>query len=181
VSTGDATEKGFPLGPVQMLVVGFTHLEPDGTILEELKRLNEADIVRLIDLMAVRKDSNGDVIALQATDLNQDESMMFGAIVGALVGFGAGGDDEETTAAAEMGALALEDGHVFDDADVWYLADVIPNDTAAAVALIEHRWAIPLRDKILDKGGFVLADEWIHPKDLLAVGATSKAATAASA
>ena len=84
------------------------------------------------------------------------------------------------TAAAATGALAMEDGHVFDDADVWYLADVIPNDTAAAVALIEHRWAIPLRDKILDKGGFVLADEWIHPKDLLAVGA-HKAAAATSA
>jgi uncharacterized membrane protein len=179
MSSAEETGKGFPLGPVQMLVVGFNHLEVDGTLLEELKRLREADIVRLIDMMVVRKDENGDVIAVQTTDLSQEESMTFGATVGALVGFGTG-DEEEATAAAEMGALALADGHVFDDADVWYLADVIPDDTAAAVALIEHRWAIPLRDKILDKGGFVLADEWIHPKDLLAVGATSKAAAQAS-
>ena len=91
MSSAESTEeKGFPLGPVQMLVVGFNHLEPDGTLLEELTRLRELDIVRLIDLMAVRKDENGDVIALQATDLGQEESMMFGAIVGALVGFGSG-------------------------------------------------------------------------------------------
>ena len=79
---------------------------------------------------------------------------------------------------AFAGATALADGHVFESDDVWYLADAIPNDTAAAIALIEHRWAMPLRDKILDKGGFVLADEWIHPKDLIAIGAHATAAAA---
>ena len=179
MSTPDETGKGFPLGPVQMLVVGFTNLEPDGTILEELKRLKDAEIIRIIDLMAVRKDSNGDVMAIQSTDLDQDESMMFGAVVGALVGFGAGGE-ETAEDSAVAGAAALADGHVFEEDQVWYVADAIPNDTAAAIALIEHRWAIPLRDKIVDKGGFVLADEWIQPTDLLAVGATSNAAAAAS-
>jgi uncharacterized membrane protein len=177
MSTPDETGKGFPLGPVQMLVVGFTHLEPDGTILGELTRLKEADIVRLIDLMVVRKDENGDVMAVQTTDLSQDESMQFGAIVGALVGFGTG-DEEVAEDAAVAGATALADGHVFSDDDVWYLADAIPNDTAAAIALIEHRWAMPMRDMILDKGGFVLADEWIHPKDLIAIGAHATAAAA---
>jgi hypothetical protein len=37
--------------------------------------------------------------------------------------------------------------------------------------LIEHLWAIPLRDKIVQAGGIALADEWIHPADLIAVGA----------
>jgi len=60
--------------------------------------------------------------------------------------------------------------HVFDEGEVWYAADAIPNGTAAAIALIEHRWAIPLRDTIAGAGGFVLADEWIHPQDLVAVG-----------
>jgi hypothetical protein len=41
--------------------------------------------------------------------------------------------------------------------------------------LIEHRWAIPLRDKILANDGIVLADEWIHPADLIAVGAAAAA------
>ena len=177
MSTPDETGKGFPLGPVQMLVVGFTHLEPDGTILEELTRLKEADIVRLVDPMVVRKDEKGDVMAVQTTDLSQEESMQFGAIVGALVGFGTG-DEEVAEDAAVAGASALADGHVFDDDDVWYLADAIPNDTAAAIALIEHRWAIPMRDMILEKGGFVLADEWIHPKDLIAIGAHATAAAA---
>ena len=106
---------------------------------------------------------------LQASDLNQDEAEKFGAIVGALVGFGAGGE-EEMESGALAGAQELEDGHLLDDQAVWYLSDAIPQGTAAAVALIEHRWAIPLRDKIAKAGGVTLADEWIHAADLIAVG-----------
>jgi hypothetical protein len=40
----------------------------------------------------------------------------------------------------------------------------------AAVALLEHRWATALRDTIRDAGGFHLADAWVHPADLIAVG-----------
>ena len=56
------------------------------------------------------------------------------------------------------------------DEDVWYVDDAIPNGAAAAVALLEHRWAIPLRDGIRRAGGFHLADAWIHPADLVGIG-----------
>ena len=46
--------------------------------------------------------------------------------------------------------------------DAWYVADAIPNGTAAAIILLEHLWAIPLRNAIVDAGGIALADEWIH-------------------
>ena len=108
-------------------------------------------------------------VAILTSDLNQDEAEKFGAIVGALVGFGAGGE-EEMESGALAGAQELEDGHLLDDQAVWYLSDAIPQGTAAAVALIEHRWAIPLRDKIAKAGGVTLADEWIHAADLIAVG-----------
>jgi len=77
--------------------------------------------------------------------------------------------------AATAGAEELEDGHFFGDTEVWYLGDAIPEGSTAAIALIEHLWAIPLRDKIVAEGGITLADEWIHPKDLLAVGALAGA------
>ena len=47
---------------------------------------------------------------------------------------------------------------------------MIPDGATVAIGLIEHRWAMGLRDAIGRAGGFVLADEWIHPKDLIAVG-----------
>ena len=36
--------------------------------------------------------------------------------------------------------------------------------------LLEHRWAIPLRESIRSAGGTLLADAWVHPQDLVAVG-----------
>jgi len=159
-------------GPVQMLVLEFDRTEFEGEILPELERLKEAGIVRLIDLLFVRKPVGGEIEVVQTSDLSQDEAETFGAIVGALVGFGTG-SEEETLRAAEAGAEELEDGHFFGDSEVWYLGDAIPEGKSAAVALLEHTWAIPLRDKIISAGGTAIADEWIHPADLVAIGAAA--------
>ena len=169
MSTPTHSGDGLTLGPVQMLVVGFEGDNFSGEIREELERLKEHDIVRLIDLLLVKKTNDGEIEVLQTSDLDQDEAEEFGAIVGALVGFGAGGE-EEAERGAIAGAAELEDGHVFDDDAVWYLADAIPDGTAAAVALLEHRWAIPLRDKIARAGGVTLSDAWVHAADLVAIG-----------
>jgi hypothetical protein len=52
--------------------------------------------------------------------------------------------------------------------------NAIPNGSAAAIALIEDRWAIPLREAIYSAGGFHLADAWVHPTDLIAIGLLAK-------
>jgi uncharacterized membrane protein len=176
VSAPEAGEggKGFPLGPVQLLVVGFDEPKFTGQILDELKRLKDLDVVRLLDLMVVQKNAEGEIDVHMQSDLSKDEAMEFGALIGALIGIGSG-EVEETAVA---GAVAGEDGHVIDEDTVWYIADTIPDGSAAAIALLEHRWAIPLRDKIVDAGGLPLADEWIHPADLIALGiAASEAGT----
>jgi uncharacterized membrane protein len=166
------------IGPVQMLVVGFDEPKFKGEVLEELRRLKEEDIIRLIDLAVVRKDDEGNIETLHTSDLSEDEAMEFGAYVGALIGLGAAGE-EGAEAGAVAGAEALADQQVFDDDQVWYVADAIPNGTAAGVALIEHRWAIPLRDAIARAGGIPLADEWIHATDLVAIGLVGAEASAA--
>jgi uncharacterized membrane protein len=159
--------ESIPFGPVQMLVLGFDNAEFDGTIMAEVERLKDADVIRLIDLMLVAK-RDGQVEIIQRSDLSAEEAEEFGALIGALIGVGAGEEDLEGTMTA--GAAEMADGHLIDEEDVWYLTDAIPEGMSAAIALIEHRWAIPLRDKIAAKDGVVLADEWIHPKDLLALG-----------
>ena len=155
-------------GPVQMLVLEFDRTRFDGTIMPELERLKEQGIIRIVDLLFVSKPEGGELEVVQRSDLSQEQAMDFGALVGALVGLGTG--SVETVRAPQAGA---EDGHVLDDTEVWYLADAIPEGSSAAVVLIEHRWAIPLRDKIAEAGGIALADEWIHPADLIAIGAAA--------
>jgi uncharacterized membrane protein len=161
-------------GPVQMIVVGFEGADFKGEILAELDRLRESHVVRLIDLVAVRKDGDGNIEKVQRSDLTEEEAEEFGAIAGALVGFGMEGD-EGLKAGAVVGAAPMEGGRGFDESDVWYVADAVPENTAAAIAILEHRWAIGLRDAIRDAGGVLLAESWIHPADLVAVGAMAAA------
>jgi uncharacterized membrane protein len=177
MSTGEQTR---PFGPVMMLVVGFDRSHFKGEILPELRRLSDEGIIRVLDLMVVAKHENGDLESLQESDLTTEQAQELGAIIGALVGFGKGGE-EEAYASAVAGAAEGEDGHILPDTEVWYLADAIPDGTTAAIALIEHRWAIPLRDKIHAEGGVPIAAEWIHPADLVAIGlkASEKEATKA--
>ena len=156
------------IGPVQLLIVGFVGGEFKGEIAKVLADLRERDVIRLIDMGFVRKDEDGVITMIEHSDLSQDETIEFGATVGALIGIGVAGE-EGAEAGAIAGAEAALDGGMIED-QVWYIADEIPEGTAAAIALIEHRWAIPLRSAIQDAGGFLVSDAWIHPTDLVAIG-----------
>ena len=157
------------LGPVQLVVLGFDHGDFTGKIMEQLELLREHDTIRLIDLLFVTKDDEGNVTAFQHSDLTEEQALEFGATVGALIGFGAAGE-EGAEAGAIAGAEALEDGHVFDDEQMWVVTDSIPNGSSAAIALLEHRWALPLRDAVFEAGGQLVGESWVHPLDLVAIG-----------
>ena len=63
------------------------------------------------------------------------------------------GEEGALEAGAALGAAMGEAGQFLPE-NAWYLDDVLPVDTAVAVALLlEHRWAIGLRDSIRDAGG----------------------------
>jgi hypothetical protein len=126
-------------------------------VLAELERLRDGDVVRLIDVLVVSKGDDGAVRRLEHSDLTAGEADGAGAIVAALIGLGA-------THAEADGRQALT------DEEFWSLDEAIPNDSAAALALIEHRWAIETRNAIHAAGGVAVADAWIHPDDLLAAG-----------
>lgn len=161
------------LGPVQLLVVGYGEdADFTGAALDELHRLSEHDIVRLVDLLVITKDANGDIASIEVAD--RPELQKYGAVAGALVGLGAAGE-EGALAGAEAGSHAVDDGKMYEPEDVWSLAEEIPAGMTAAVALLEHRWAIPLRDAIMDTGGVVVVDEWLHPEDLVRYGAEAAA------
>jgi len=160
------------VGPVEVFVIAFNDPEFHGEIRAELDRLREGEVIRLVDLLAVRKTEHGVIESIQRSDLDADEALAFGAAVGALIGFGAAGE-----AGLELGAVwglrELSDGHVFDDEDKWRVADAIRPGEAAIVALVEHRWAIPVRDAVRRAGGHAVAGRWIADHDLIRLGEES--------
>ena len=161
------------IGPVQLIVLGFEHPEFHGEIIAELERLRESNTVRVIDALAVHKDAQGEIEVQHLSNLTKDEAIELGSKVGALIGLGIEGEEGAeagAVAGAEAGAEGLE---VFSDDDAWDVLEDIPNDSAAALLLIEHHWAVPLRDAIARAGGFRISDGFISPLDLIGIGLVS--------
>ena len=162
------------IGPVQLIALGFSHPDFHGEVIAELERLRESDTVRVIDALAVYKDAEGDIEVEHLSNLTRDEAIELGSTIGALLGLGLDGE-EGMEAGAEAGAeAAADDGaKVFSDEQVWDVLEEIPNDSAAALILLEHQWAVPLRDAIARAGGFRISDGFIHPLDLVEIGLLS--------
>jgi uncharacterized membrane protein len=156
-------------GPIQVLTLAFDGSHFKGEILPELERLKTLGLIRVIDLLVIRKDSTGAAATLTATDLDWEEAADFGAMVGSLIGWGFGGAE-----GAEVGYLAgaadSADGHTLGENDSFDLLQKIPNGSSAAVALIEHVWAKPLRAAITRADGIEIANSWLRPEDLIKIG-----------
>ena len=162
------------IGPVQLLVLGFNQPDFHGEIIDELERLRESDTVRVIDSLAVYKDASGDLEVEHLSNLTEQEAIELGSKIGALIGLGIDGEPGAVAGAEEGAREAATEGiNVLGNADEWDVLEDIPNDSAAALILLEHHWAVPLRDAIARAGGFRISDGFISPLDLIEVGLVS--------
>lgn len=145
-------------GPVQLIMLGFDDPDFTGEIKAELSRLRDSDVVRLVDAIVIQKDAEGNVSLLEDDDMPAGDA---DGTVAALIGL----VEAETEVVAAAAAMETE------DLEAWTADDLLPDGTAAAVALIEHRWAAGLRDAIVRANGTLLTDTWISPDDLELIGA----------
>ena len=163
------------IGPVQLIVLGFNHPDFHGEIIAELERLRKSDTIRVIDSLVVYKDADGDLEVEHLSNLTEQEAIEVGSKIGALIGLGIEGEEGAEAGAIE-GAEEVEAAggvHVFTEEEGWDVLEDIPNDSAAALVLIEHHWAVPLRDAVLPAGGFRISDGFISPLDLVGIGLAS--------
>ena len=154
------------VGPIQLLTVAFDGNHFRGEIMPELERLKQQGIVRIIDLLLVRKDAMGAVMVTTGTDLGWEEAVSLGSYLGALSGYRVGGP-EGMDQGALAGAAELADGHFFDDDDVFKVTQSLPENMSAALVLVEHLWAKPLLDAIARADGFELSNDWIRPDQVI--------------
>src|SRR5207248_4378863 len=136
----------------------------------ELERLHENGMVRVIDSIVVYKDADGDLEVEHLSNLSEAEAIELGSKIGALIGLGVAGEEGMEAGAAAGAEEAAEEGINVFGGDEWDVLEDIPNDSAAALILLEHHWAVPLRDAIARAGGFRVSDGFISPLDLVAIG-----------
>ena len=135
-------------GPIQVLVVGFDRLTFSGEVMTELDRLREAGTARLLDVLLVERAEDGTLETLPLPAGSPSD-------VGTLVANVLGASSPDVPSAGEP-----------EDGSTWSLADAIPPGTSAAVALIEHLWAAPLREAVARAGGTALEETWLHREDV---------------
>ncbi len=129
------------IGPVEILVISFPGNQFTGEIAPALADLVAAGTIRVIDLVFVTKDADGDVLGIELSDLPEATSGAFRPHV------------EEPS-----GMLAEED---IEDLS----AELKPN-SSAAILLFEHVWATQFRNAVLDSGGELVASIRI-PKEVV--------------
>jgi hypothetical protein len=135
-------------GPVQVLVVGFEHFTFAGEVMTELDRLRKAGTARLLDLLLVERAEDG---TLNTLPVPEESAPGLGHLAASILG----ASDPDEPSVAEPS-----------DGSTWSLADAIPVGTCAAVALIEHLWATPLRAAIDRSGGRALEETWLDREDV---------------
>src|ERR1700748_139694 len=81
------------IGPLQLLAVSFAEPTFSGAVNMELKKLRDQQLVRIVDGIFVHKDRAGKVHALEQSDLSPEENMMYGEVIGSLIGLGTGNVD----------------------------------------------------------------------------------------
>ncbi len=163
------------IGPVQLIVLGFNHPDFHGEIIAELERLRAGDTIRVIDSLVVYKDADGELEVEHLSNLTEQEAIEVGSKIGALIGLGIEGEEGAEAGAIEGAEEVAAAGgvNIFTEEEGWDVLEDIPNDSAAALVLIEHHWAVPLRDAVLRAGGFRISDGFISPLDLVGIGLAS--------
>jgi len=160
------------IGPVQLIVLGFRNPDFHGEIIAELERLRASDMIRVIDSLAVYKDADGELEVEHLSNLSESEAIELGSKIGALIGLGFEGEEGAEAGAVEGAEEVAAAGgvNVFTEEEGWDVLEEIPNNSAAALVLLEHHWAVPLRDAIARAGGFRISDGFISPLDLVGIG-----------
>ena len=138
------------LGPLQVMVVNFEDTNFTGEIEAELIRLEESGTLRVLDVIFVSKSLEGHIEVIRTDDIHS------GALSQAILGLG---EDEPDDASVSP-----------EDVDVWYAADAIEPGNAAGIVVLEHRWAIPLREAIRDAGGTSVVTEWVYEEEVASLG-----------
>ncbi|MBS1889508.1 MAG: DUF1269 domain-containing protein [Actinobacteria bacterium] len=130
------------IGPIDYLVLEWTGQRPNGEIAPHLIDLVDRGLIRILDLVFLEKDEDGNVIELDVVDVGREvpELAVFEGVSSGLVD---DGDREEAGAILEPG-------------------------TAAALLIYENVWAAPLAEALRRSGGELVASGRIPLQEIAA-------------
>ncbi len=172
------------VGPIQYIVFGVRTEDQQKDVVRQLRTASERGNIRLIDLAYIRKSEDGTLQQGRMSGLSDDEQRKFGTLARVLVGMGAAMEYARTGGEFGGGAFADQDfGESVQEIKerIYDAAQDLPPGAACAIALIEHRWVLELKEKIQEKGIVILTQGLVRPRSLLMLGAELQQAEQAMA
>ena len=142
------------LGPLEYTVIGFEGNNFNGAIADEILRVIDLGTISVVDLVFITKDADGEVAVIELDNTEDPRFAGFAPLI----------DD--------LGGLLTPE-------DIDRLAENLPADTSGLVILFEHRWAVRIKEAIVDAGGFLISRETVAPEVLEMVNAELEAGESA--
>lgn len=135
---GDALE----IGPIDYLLVEWPGRQPNGEVAPHLVDLVDRGLIRILDLLFVSKDEEGNVAALNIADLGSE--------------------------VAELAVFEGASSGLLGDEEVEQAGGVLEPGTSAALLVFENTWAAPFVAAVRRSGGELVASGRIPAEDVLA-------------
>jgi hypothetical protein len=124
------------LGPIDFLALEFPGNKFDGSILASLLELVQAGVIRIIDLVVIVKDRDGNVVVRELKELDSDTVRI-------------------------LDPLQVEVTSMITRNDIDGIAAALADNSAAGLLLIENLWAIKTKQAMLDRDARLLLFERI--------------------
>ena len=171
------------VGPIQYIVFGVRTEDQQKEVVQRLRSVSERGNIRLIDVAFIRKGEDGTLQAGRLSGLSEEEQRRFGIVARALVGIGAAMEYHRT--GGKFGGGGFLDQEFGDSAQeikerIYEAAQDLPPGAACAIALIEHRWLLEVKEQLQDKGVVILTQGLVRPRSLVMLGAELQAAEQAA-
>lgn len=122
------------VGSVEYAVIAFPGNNFKGEIIPAIKELVEKELVRILDIVVVKKDGNGDVEAVEVSSLGEE---------------------------SPFGGLSFEVHGLLNEEDIEDIADSLPLQTTAALLVWENVWSARFAHAVMNADGILLANERI--------------------
>ena len=130
------------IGPIDYLLVEWPGQQPNGEVAPHLVDLVDRGLIRILDLLFIAKDEEGNVAALNIADV--------------------GGE------VAELSIFEGASSGLLGDDDVEQAGGVLAPGTSAALLLFENSWRRRSSAPSADSGGELVASGRIPAEDVLA-------------
>jgi hypothetical protein len=117
------------IGPVQYIVLGFPGNRFTGRIAPALRELVERGTIRILDLVFVQKDEQGDIVSFEFDAIEEDDA---------------------------FASIEREASGMLNEDDIASIAAGLEPNSSAALLVWEDLWAAPLAEALREANGVIV-------------------------